>query len=295
LSQNRYNTSGSTSWFIYAASAALLWGTIGIAFKVALNNGAHEEWLIIGRPLVGAIFSAIAIALGYGKPGKWSVLIGFGALGPLFIVYPKAVELVGAAVASILLYTAPIWVTVLEPVVLQEKPSTIGAVSVVLGFLGTLLIASPGSVQLSFKGVLLGIGSGLSYALYMLLARLGSSKGASIYELSIHSTFFAAFEALIIIRPSHMPNMVDTYGAIYLGVFTMVLPYILHVRALQRARAHRVAIASLLEPLSATILAYIVLDERLTLQQIAGSALILLSAAMILGEEISTGTSRNAQ
>ncbi|BEP17139.1 EamA family transporter [Pyrofollis japonicus] len=290
-----YNTNSSTKWFLYAASAALLWGTIGIAFKIALNNGAHEEWLIVGRPLVSALVSVIAIVLGYGKPGKWSVLIGFSALGPLFIVYPKAVELVGAAIASILLYTAPIWVTVLEPVMLRENPSIIGMVSVILGFLGTLLIASPESAQLSFKGILLGIGSGLSYAFYMLLARLGSSRGASTYELSVHSTLFATLEALVIIRPSRMPSIVDVCGAIYLGVFTMVLPYILHVRALQRARAHRVAIASLLEPLSATILAYIVLGERLTLQQIAGSALILLSAAMILGEEISTSVNRKTQ
>ena len=61
----------------------------------------------------------------------------------------------------------------------------------------------------------------------------------------------------------------------------MIIPYMLHVRVLSLAKAYRVAIVSLLEPIGATILAYILLGESLSLLQILGAIMVLLSAVLV--------------
>ena len=267
-------------WALYAATAALLWSTIGVVYKMALLGGAHSEWLIVGRPVLGGLAALVVILLRRDRPGKWAITIGFASLGPLFILYPKAVEYIGAGLAAILLYTAPIWVIVLSPL-LSEHVSPLGVLVAITGFLGVVLISLPAMKLGEIIGLLIGLGSGIAYASYMLFARQASREGVSTVETGLYSQLFAAVEVSLIMHPSVRPNIYDLAGVFYLGVFTMIIPYMLHVRALSIAKAYRVAIVSLLEPIGATILAYILLGESLSLLQILGAAMVLLSAALV--------------
>ncbi len=270
----------STRWVFYASTAALLWSTIGVAYKLALLRGAHSEWLIVGRPVLGGLAALIVILLRRDKPGKWAIIIGFVSLGPLFILYLKAVEYIGAGLAAILLYTAPIWVIVLSPL-LSEHVSPLGVLAAITGFLGVVLISLPAMKLGEIIGLLMGLGSGVAYASYMLFARQASRGGVSTVETGLYSQLFAAVEVSLIMHPSVEPNVYDLAGVLYLGVFTMIIPYMLHVRALSLVKAYRVAIISLLEPIGATILAYILLGETLSLLQILGTIMVLLSAALV--------------
>lgn len=68
--------------------------------------------------------------------------------------------------------------------------------------------------------------------------------------------------------------------ALYMGVATVAIPYILNARALAVLEAYRVSIISLVEPVSAAILAHTLLGETLSGEQVLGAALVLLSAAI---------------
>jgi len=204
----------------------------------------------------------------------------FCLAGPLFILYLKAVEYIGASLAAILLYTAPIWVIVLSPL-LSEQVSPLGVLAAITGFSGVILVSLPAMKPGEMIGLLMGLGSGIAYASYMLFARQASREGASSVETGLYSQLFAAVEVSLIMRPSVGPNVYDLAGVLYLGVFTMIIPYMLHVRVLSLAKAYRVAIVSLLEPISATILVYILLGEGLSLLQILGAIMVLLSAALV--------------
>jgi DME family drug/metabolite transporter len=237
--------------------------------------------LIVGRPLVAALFSLGLWLVGVGRPSRWSVVVGLAGLAPLVVLYLWAVELVGAGLAAILLYTAPIWVLLLGPLVVGERPGLAGFAVVVLGFAGVVLVALPMvSGGAGLEGLLVGLASGISYALYMLLARLARLRGASEVEVGLHSQLFAAAGVAAVVHPGGVPSVYDLVWMVYLGVATVVVPYFLHVRALGMAEVYRVAVVSLVEPVSANILARIVLGETLTALQVVGASLVLASALL---------------
>ncbi|ABM80158.1 DMT family transporter [Hyperthermus butylicus] len=271
-----------TRGLAYAVTAAILWGSIGVAYRLALSHGASREWLILGRPLIGGLGSLAATVLGYGRPGRWSLLVGAGTLAPLVVVYLFAVELLGAALASILLYTAPIWVALLGLLLLGEKPGTRGALAVALGFTGSFLIAFEGWARASLVAVLVGLAAGLLYAAYMLAARYALRHGAGELEVGLHSQPFTAMAVAAVTKPGELPATVDLPWMLYLGVATMLVPYVLHARALRLLEAYRVSVVSLIEPLAATVLAALLLGEKLTALQLVGATLILAASLLAL-------------
>lgn len=80
--------------------------------------------------------------------------------------------------------------------------------------------------------------------------------------------------------PPGPPTPVDTLWALYMGIATVLVPYVLNAKALAVLEAYRVSIISLVEPVSATILAHLLLNETLSREQLAGATLVLLAAAI---------------
>jgi len=257
---------------VEAASAAALWGSIGVVYRLAVMHGADPAWLVAGRPAAASLFSFLLI-LGGILPSWWSVIVGLFGLAPLYVSYFFAVERVGAAVASLLLYTAPLWVTALSPLV-GDRVEQRQALAAATGFLGAALLAAPAG-KAEPVGAALGLMAGLSYAAYILLARLGQKRGASVEQVSVHAFPFAAAGVLAVVRPHGLPGARDVAYMLYLAVAGTVVPYMLNARALSRLEASRVAVISLVEPLTATILAAAVLGESMTLSQCVGAALVL--------------------
>ena len=271
--------------YLYVVAAASLWGTIGVAFKLGLERGVDYDWLIAGRPLLaGAIAVAVLAAAGV-KPSRWSAAIGLAALAPLYVTYPLAVERIGAGMASVLLYTAPIWVVIGGRLLLGERVDRAKAASVALGVGGATLIGVPGGL-LAFDplGLALGLASGLAYAAYMLLARAAQTTGGGGHlQVSLAPLAFAGPATYLAVRPEGVPGVEEAPFILYLAVACTILPYYLHVRGLKHIEAGRVAVVSLLEPVVALLLAASILGESYSEPQVLGSILILASSAIAMG------------
>ncbi len=258
---------------LYAVSAAVMWGTLGIAYRVGESMGASGAWMAVGRPLLPAIVSLALLAAGRGRFTRWSLVVG-SVLAVFIPVYLWAVEEAGAALASILLYTAPVWVAV-AGYVAGEPPGALGLTAVGLGVTGAVLIASEGVRLGSVVGIAYGLASGIIYAAYIVTVRYAARRGASVLELGLHSQPVAAVGSLAVLRPPATPTPLDTLWMLYTGFVTMLAPYLLNAKALSLMEAHRVAVISLVEPLTATLLAVTVLRESLTILQALGAVLIL--------------------
>ncbi|MEB3859950.1 MAG: EamA family transporter [Desulfurococcales archaeon] len=263
-----------------AVGASILWGSLGVSYKLGLESGASGEWMVLGRPLLASMAALAVILLRLGSPSRWSLAVGLLGLGPLYVFYPLSVERIGASAASVLLYTAPIWVALLGSIVVGERPRRLDALGIVLGLLGALLVSWPGRLILDALGVILGLLSGLTYAAYMVLARLASTRGASPVEVSVFAIPVAAAVTAVAVRPSGAPSPADLPWMAYLAFAATLIPYMLHVKALSLIPAHRVSIISLVEPVAAIILAYYILGERLAPLQVLGAALVIGAAAI---------------
>jgi len=270
---------GAGSAVAEAAAAAVLWGSIGVAYRLGVGHGAHPAWLIAGRPLAASVFSLVALLAGWGRPGRWSAAVGLLGLAPLYVTYFLAVGEVGAALASVLLYTAPVWVALLSPLAgdMFRMRSLVYAVA---GVAGVVLLVEPWGSRYTASGVALGLASGASYAAYILLARLGQRRGAPPEEVSIHAFPFAALGVALVLRPETPPGAVDLPYVLYLAVAGTIVPYLLSARALARLEASRAAVVSLVEPVTAVALAWLLLGEELAPLQLLGAGLVVASAAM---------------
>src|SRR5687768_3969976 len=110
--------------------AAVLWGLLGPASYVALRDGVAPLEIAFWRAALAApLFAAHAVAAGGGRAafraarGDLPALAAFGVVGVsvFYGAYQLAVREGGAALAAVLLYTAPAWVALLARGVLGER------------------------------------------------------------------------------------------------------------------------------------------------------------------------------
>jgi drug/metabolite transporter (DMT)-like permease len=164
-------------WLILAA--ATLWSTAGAAIKLCGLSG----WQInFGRSAVAALFLAAIIPGARRRPDRsvgW-VAVAYAFTVLLFVLANKATT---SANAIFLQDTAPVWVLLLSPLLLQERPSRGELLSAPLFLVGLLLFPRP-AVAGQAVGNVIAVASGVAFALCILgLRKLGARNvGAIVWE-----------------------------------------------------------------------------------------------------------------
>lgn len=278
------------------STAGVLWGTGGIAVHVIrsaepLPVVTISAWrMLIGA---GALLLALALARGLGdlrtlvrqEPGR-VVVLGV-ATATYQALYFAAVVWVGVTVSTVVsLGLAPLIVTVVESLRRRRGPAPLDLLILLAALVGLVLVSvSAGSAggPRPVLGVLASIGSGTAYALTTLVGH-GLAQSAGPLGLATASTGVGA----IALAPLALASGVDAgaladpvvSGAlVYLGVLTMGLAYLLFYAGLRTAPGSSAVIATLLEPLTAAVLAAALLDERLGAAGLLGGVLILAAVA----------------
>ncbi|MCE4616967.1 MAG: EamA family transporter [Desulfurococcales archaeon] len=272
---------------IYIVMAASLWGTYGVTYKQGVNAGCDKWTLIVLRPLLaGLIILVFMVISKKNLIGKWSFLVGLGGLAPLYITYPLAVKEIGVGLAAVLLYTAPIWVTMLSPL-LGEKPAIASIIGSFAGFLGVILIFSPNAVLSGTTtiGILLGLGAGISYAAYIVFARTAKRYGSSTSEASLGAVVVSAIPVTLIAIPNHVPTGLEFVYGSYLAIGATIIPYLLHVHGLGKVEASKASVLSLIEPVIAIVLGVLLFEEEWRRVQWIGAALILISGFLVIRQD----------
>ncbi len=261
-----------------AIVAAMLWGSLGVAYRLGGALGADTTWMALARPLAPSLLALYYILRGLGRPSRFSLAAGV-SLALLIPSYLEAVRELGASLAAILLYTAPLWVTILSPLLLGERVGAVDAALVALGFAGTVLVSWEPVGSGSLDGVAWGLVSGLSYASYILAGRAAGLRGRGGWlEIGVFSQPFALIGSFLVLQPHDIPSLIDVPWMLYTSIATTLLPYSLHANALRVLEAHRTAVLSLVEPVTAILLAYVVLDEAITMLQAVGALMVLAAA-----------------
>lgn len=276
------------------ALAAVSWGTTGSAAAV-LAARAEAHPLVIGATrmaLAAALLLAAARVLaGTVRPARGDGLrcAGTGlAMAAFQAAYFSAVPLTGIAVAALVaICSAPLLIAALAVSVLGERLTGRTALALALGVGGTaLLVAGPGAAAgLSPRfvgGVLLALGAGLAYALYVVIAKAALARTAPLPLAGGTFAVAAAVLAPAFLLPSAGRQIALGWPWLaYLGVVATAGAYALYTAGLRQVPAAHAGITSLLEPLTATLLGVLLFGERLGAAGAAG-ALLLLGALALL-------------
>lgn len=276
--------------------AAMSWGTTGSVTTVLVERAAASP-LVIGvvRLWAAAVLLSAAALVARGSlrlPAPDTArCIAMGACMAAFqVTYFTAVTLTGIAVTALLaICSAPLTIAALAWGVLGERPVRLVVVALAVGVAGTVLLVTGtetarGAAEASAVGALLALGAGVSYAVYAVIAKLSVTRSAPLPVAAL--TFTAA---ALILTPALLwavaPGRQLALGwpwLLYLGSVTTAGAYAAYTAGLRHVPASVAGIVTLLEPLTATLLAVLVFGERLGPGGVLGAALLFAALGLLI-------------
>ncbi len=269
--------------------ATMLWASSFVLVKMAL---AHIGPLTIGglRYFIGFLLLLPFMRRRQGaarayRPWLLLVAIGLSAYtignGASFL----ALEYLDATTVSFALSTVPLFMLVIGAVRLAEIPSRQQIFGVALGLLGGALFFSPGFAPgepLGLAMLAVGIVGFISFgALSRAVAR---RRNVGTVALTAFPLAFGGGGLLLLALPLEgMPVApFDSWLIIlWLAVMNTALAYILYNHALQTLTALQMSVMLNLSPIGTAALAWLLLDERLTLVQSVGVLVIVVAAILV--------------
>ena len=254
-----------------------------ILVKLQLTGGLISAFYRMA--IAGALLLPYVIVTKKFKLPRASILILAVLCGLLFAsdvaVWNISIQESSATQASLLTNLSPVWVGIASFLFLKNKPATnfwIGTVIAVFGMI--TLEGFEFFLNLDFNAAfLLAILSGVLYAIYMLVSKnvLSEMDVLSFMMVTlITSTLFLGVVCLALNEPFSGFSNAGWLVLFIQGIVCQLIAWLLISYATQNMRATRVSLSLLGQAVLATILAWLLLDEKITFQMIVGGLILLL-------------------
>jgi len=230
-------------------------------------------------------------------PRGWSGWKPFFAIGFFNNVLPFSLIVMGqtyilSGLASILNATTPLFTVIVMAAAGEEKLVVRRVVGVVAGLIGVIILHGDGAGFDSSQGIgiLLCLAATLSYGLSALLARRLLSNSPPLGTATFQMLASAAMMTVVAGLVEHpwqlpMPSAPTWLAVIALASLSTALAYIVFFQILRRSGATNVMLVTLLIPVTAILLGYLVLGEQISPREIAG-ALVIASALLVIDGRI---------
>ncbi|ASR37529.1 hypothetical protein BAY61_23825 [Prauserella marina] len=277
--------------------AGVLWGTGGLAGSIlASEAGLHSLAVAAYRLLLGGAVAVLFLGLtgrlggiGVAAPTKPVVrrVLAAGVLLAVFqAFYFASVTLTSVSIATMTtIGSAPVFVAIGGALVDRRWPNPATLLAIAGAIAGLVLLTwSPqetGESWTLLAGVLAALVSGCGFATLTLVTR---KEVAGLDPL--RTTAFGCVVGGILLLPAAawfgmaLPLRVEVVAvAAYLAVVPTALAYAAYFRGLRDSPAVLAALSALLEPLTAALLAAVVLGDRLGVLGWCGAALLAASIA----------------
>ncbi len=274
-------------WQLVVAAVATAWGAVGLFVKeIDLNAAALVSWRVA---LAALAIGAVALAgqgraaLAVAGPQRRTLLVAALLLALHWWLFFETIKQSSVTIGVLFAYLAPVFLALLAPWLLREPLTARSLAALVLALVGMLLVLG-GAARPSALATVLGVATGFSYALLIVLAKgLRRSVGAAAIA------FWEYLGVALVLGPigyaagGLAPGSGRAFASILvLGIVLTGLCGLLYVAALAHVPAQAVGILSYLEPVSAAVLAAIVLGEDLGVRTVVGGLLVLAGGLVVI-------------
>lgn len=276
--------------YILAILGASCWGLIGL-FVQNLYAYGFSPWDVVA---IRSIFAAVILLL-YMALLKRSELhinlkhfplfIGSGIISIVFFnwCFFTVMEQANLSLAVVLLYTGPLFVTILSRVFFKELLTGRKVVAIIITLCGCAFVVGflPNvNTIITASTFLIGLGSGFFYALYSIFAKVSSRHYGALTITGY--TYFCA--ALFMISTSSFLSQLELFmnwsvflNSLGLALIPTILAFLLYTKGLSYIESSRASILSTIEPVVAICVGFLVFKDVLTIWQWFGVCLVIAS------------------
>ncbi len=274
--------------YLFACIAIFFWSTIATAFKLSLEYLGPVH-LVFYATLVSVIV-LFFILLFQGKLkliSRFSAqdFLRFSLLGILnpclyYIILLHAYDLLPAQEAMAINYSWVVMMVILSIPILKQKIRLKEFLSIILSYIGVVLIATKGDILAlefeSIKGVSYALITTVIWALFWLFNTKHNSD--TVVSLFLIFLFSLPFIAIVVYLDSGfiMPSVNGLIGATYIGLFEMGITFVLWQSALKLSSSvARVSSLVFITPFLALLIVQLVLREVVLTSTVFGVVLII--------------------
>jgi drug/metabolite transporter (DMT)-like permease len=263
--------------------AAAGFGTIGIFGELAAAVDLGFVTLLSFRfGVATALVLAVAAVRGWSIPQSgrnWAAMSGLGAVyAAMTLLFFVSLRSLTAGLATIVLYTYPVFVIALSVVFLQEGITIRKAIALGLAMTGIVLIVGTNTAGATLVGVGFALAAAACYAVYTVGSRtlVRTVMPRTLMAGVLVGTAISTVAYGILSGQLSVPVGEREWGIVLgLAIVGTVLPLFLFYRGVARLEASRVGIVSTAEPAVTVTLGALVLGEPVTPTVVIGGALVL--------------------
>ncbi len=272
--------------------AGCLWGSMGLFVRTLSAYGFTTLQIAALRLLTAAV---MLLPFGLAKKGDRRmslgdffllVVMGLVSIAAMSVCYFTTIQLSSLSTAAVLLYTSPVFVTLLSAAFLHERLNGQKLLALALAVCGCVLVAGL-SGALPAAAVVSGLLSAVTYASYSIFGRFALRRCAPL-TVTVVAFSAAAVALLCCCRPAQLWSVVATRFSLPMllwvlaaGFFTAVAPFLLYTVGLRTTEASRASVLACSEPAAATLFGFAVYGEVPTPLAFTGMALIFVAIVLL--------------
>ena len=272
---------------------ALIWGSGFLWIKLSIRGLSPVE-VTLARLVLGSAVLFIVVAVQRGSLPRSPVLWAHITVAALFanaapyLLFAVGEQHVASSTAGMLNATTPLWTVVIALGTRHQRATTARQMAgLVVGFSGAVLIFSPWQTTagLASIGAIECLAAAASYAIsYVYMDRFLARRGIGPVVLSACQLGVASVLLAIALgvtgAPSPRLHATVVASILVLGLIGTGVAYVLNYQIIASVGATVASTVTYLLPVVAIILGFLVLDEHVTLLDLAGIALILAGIAL---------------
>lgn len=279
--------------------SALALALKGILAKYIFAEGVDVATLLVIRyalalPMIAAVAIYITGSPGALKmaPRDFALAVLAGVLGYCLagVLDFTALTMIDVSVERVLLFSFPIFVLVLDSLRRRRLPPRRQFLALILAEAGIVLVMGVADIDLflaNLEGGLWAIASAFVFAVYYMMNQaLGPRLGSARMAMSaiVGATLGTGLHFLITTPLGNLATAWPAFGWIaVMALFCSVIPFLLITEGIRRVGASRSALISTVGPVATLVLAWLLLEETMAWEQLAGAALVILSIMALEG------------
>ncbi|MFN8485134.1 MAG: DMT family transporter [Anaerolineae bacterium] len=283
----RHLTALHSRGYVLAIAGTFLWSTTGPIIAALLANSSIAPLTLAAWRDIFACLVLLAVLAVWKRPllrlPRWHwlfVALYGGVLAAMNGLWTISVARNGAAISTVLIYTAPAFVALGSRWLFGERLGRNIFVALAMSLTGIALVAGlydPVSLAADPVGTIVGIAAAACWGAYSLFGKAAARRGIKAPTLMVYTFGVAGLLLVVAQRGNGFPSIgtATWLGILGLSAIPTLGGYGLYTASLAYLPAATASLIAATEPALTAFLAWLFLGETLTPVQLVGSALII--------------------